>query len=442
MHIKSFILKNMPSLLNQADNQQIVTRKLKQAVSYAHNSPFYKQKLTNAGINKITSIEEFKTIPMTTREELSSVSPFDLLAVKEGTKAILYGQTSGTTGHPVPSWVTLDELNENAQIAINLPVFRKYHKYDNRIAVLYPYTRTLAGRIADVMVQKMGVTLLPMGTRNNMYPPLQAAQTLERIRPNILGMVATDALSYANILYDRNIDPKSLGIDVIISGAEPCSDTKAKQIGKIFDAKVFSLLAQNEVGFVGIPCENNKLHIPSFAIYVEIFKDLEKQIPAKYGEAAHSVITPTWREAMPILRYQTDDMVRLHKEKCSCGLSLPTMDILGRKHTRIDLDSRSIFPIELEEILYRAPINGVWYQIKIDHDKIKLVVEHRSYNGNAEHIVNQISSEFEKDLGINTEVDLVPVGSLYNYQDIRIGKPVSRIIDLRKDQYIEEIEKG
>ena len=422
------MLKRYPGLIKYANSERMVLNKLKKAVKYAFKSPFYKKKLENAGIkpDQIRSIKDFTTrVPLTRREELVGADPYDMLAVEPGSKCLLYSQTSGTTGGHVPIWVTRDELERSVEMAYSLPVFQKLMSSRDRVALCYPYTRTLAGRTADLINQKAGVTIIPMGTRNNLYPPDVVAETLLKLRPTILGAAASDAFSYANILMDQGKDPRDLGIRLIISGAEPCADNRAKALGEIYGAKVLSLLGQNEVG-MAIPCEMNVLHLPSFVMFTEIYHDDGSE--ALPGEKANSVVTPTWREAQPILRYETGDVIRILEEPCKCGLELPTIEILGRRRTSLNISGREIYPIELEDLLYRSSLNGVWYKIIVGKESIKVVAEHRD-PGTYREMGEEISANFERKLKIRTETELVPPGSLYDYRSIREGKPLSRVID-------------
>jgi phenylacetate-CoA ligase len=422
------MLKRFPGIVKYANSERMVLKKLKKAVSYSQRSGFYRRKFEEAGVkpSDIRTISDFKEkIPVTRREELVEADPYEILAVQPGSKCLIYSQTSGTTGGHVPIWVTKDELERSVDLAVCLPVFQKLMTPRDRVALCYPYTRTLAGRTADLINQKAGVAIIPMGSRNNLYPPEVVVDTLVKLRPTILGAAATDAFAYANILMDRGIDPKTLGIRLIISGAEPCASRRAEVLGRIFNAKALSLLGQNEVG-MAIPCENNVLHLPSFVMFTEIYRDDGTE--ALPGERANSVVTPTWREAQPILRYETGDVVRILDEPCKCGLPLPTMEILGRKRTRLDISPEGMFPIELEDILYKSDLNGTWYTITAGKDSIAIEAEHRE-KSEYERIENEISTNFEEELHLNVSVKLTPPGSLYNYKEVRPGKPLSRVID-------------
>jgi len=430
MGAMGFLLRRFPGLIKNAEKESFILRHLRTAVGRAFQTRFYGEKLSRAGVtvSAIRTRQDYRRmVPLTTRVELEAADPYDLLAIQPGKECMIYAQTSGTTTNkPVPTWVTRREFENTIELALCMPLFQKHLSKDMKIAICYPYTRTLAGRAGDLMVQKAGATLVPIGTRNNMYPPELAAETIRKLRIDVLGAAATDAFAYANILMDRGIHPEQMGVRYIMSGAEPCSENRARALGKVWGgAKVFSLLAQNESGFAGIPCEKNLMHIPSFAMYTELMH--EDGTEAFPGERALSVVTATMREAMPILRYVTGDYIEILKEPCECGLPLPAMRVLGRKGTDVRVGPSCYFPIELENILYKSDLNGVWYHIKAAPDRLDITAEHRD-EGDYSKLEAEISRNFKAVFGETAiNVKMVRPGSLYNYRELRIGKPISRV---------------
>jgi phenylacetate-CoA ligase len=424
------VLRTFPGVLARVDSPRRQLKQLRTAVRRAQSTKFYGRRLKEAGVtpSSIRSAKDFTSlVPVTTREELLEADPYDLLAIEPGSEALLYGQTSGSTGNPVPIWASLKEMQDGIDLALALPVFRNNLHPSDRVALCYPYTRTLAGRSADLLNLRAGCTVIPIGTRNNMYPPEMAAATIARLRPTILGAAATDAFAYANILADQGVDPGSLGIRLVISGAEPCAPARAEALGRVYNAKVLSLLGQNEIGFPGIPCELNHMHVPQFMMYTELVHP--DGSPAQPGERANTIVTPTFKRAQPLLRYVTGDTVIWHTEPCECGLPLPRMEILGRAHTIIKTNGHSIFPIELEDALYRAAsLDGVWYQIRMRADDVLVRAEHRDAS-QYEEMAASIERGIGKLTGKPVRVEMIAPGSLYDYRQIRPGKPLSRVVD-------------
>ena len=430
MTFQSWVLRNFPGVLARVDSPRRQIKALRTAVARAQMTKFYSNRLKEAGVTpgSIRSTDDYvKRVPVTTRAELIEQDPYDLLAVPPGSETILYGQTSGSTGTPVPVWATLREMRDGIELALALPVFRKHLHPDDRVALCYPYTRTLAGRSADLLNLMAGVTVIPIGTRNNMYPPEMAAATIARLRPTIIGAAATDAFAYANILLDKGIRPDQLGVRLIVSGAEPCSPARAEALGKVWGAKVLSLLGQNEIGFPGIPCELNRMHVPQFMMFTELVHP--DGSPAMPGERANTIVTPTFKRAQPLLRYVTGDTVVWDAEPCPCGLPLPTMEILGRAHTVIETNGHRLFPIELEEALYKAAsLSGVWYQVRVRADDVLVRAEHRD-EGEYDQLASSIEKGISEVTGKTVRVEMIAPGTLYDYTQIRPGKPLSRVVD-------------
>jgi phenylacetate-CoA ligase len=57
-------------------------------------------------------------------------------------------------------------------------------------------------------------------------------------------------------------------------------------------------------------------HHPELII-VEVLDDENK--PVKEGESGELTITTIGVEAMPLIRFKTDDIVKLHTNPCTCG---------------------------------------------------------------------------------------------------------------------------
>ncbi|MFX0090409.1 MAG: phenylacetate--CoA ligase family protein, partial [Candidatus Hodarchaeota archaeon] len=423
-------------------------RRIRKTVRRAYQSKFYKEVFDSCGINprEIRNALDLETqVPLTQREQISlkTRNPFDLLAVDYQKTSILYGATSGTTsGHIVPVFMSQHELGKALNLALRLPVFDHMSQRD-RVCLLFPMVRTFAGQVATEIVKKTGAFLANLGTRTNINPPDQVAQTLLALKPSILGVIPTDGFALSQIMRDWNYDPKKLGVEKIVIGAEPCSRNRIKRLQEIYGAQmIFNFAGQNEVGLPGIPCEKGNMHFPSIGMYLEVWKpDLSEKVG--YGEPGVPVITTLFKQAAPFLRYWTNDLVLVEDgRKCECGLRFPLYNILGRLQTQITIRNKIVMPIELENLLYREPIDGVWYLIEIDEERIEIQVEHR-YPKDYAQLEKAISNHFHKAFDITTTTTCVEVGTLYDYNSIRPGKPLSRIIDKKTGgRDIELIEEG
>jgi phenylacetate-CoA ligase len=77
---------------------------LRRMSRYAYeNVPFYHRKLKNAGLSPdfLTSLEDMKKIPATTKSEIQSSSVQDVVSKKFRPEELSFRSTSGSTGNPL-----------------------------------------------------------------------------------------------------------------------------------------------------------------------------------------------------------------------------------------------------------------------------------------------------------------------------------------------------
>jgi phenylacetate-CoA ligase len=86
--------------------------RLREMTGYALRTPFYKERLTRAGIGSpdaIKSLDDLRRIPFTTKHELRQGFPYGFLSVPRE-KVVRLHASSGTTGAPTTIYYTRDDL--------------------------------------------------------------------------------------------------------------------------------------------------------------------------------------------------------------------------------------------------------------------------------------------------------------------------------------------
>jgi phenylacetate-CoA ligase len=89
--------------------------------------------------------------------------------------------------------------------------------------------------------------------------------------------------------------------------------------------------------------------------------------------------------------------------------------VRGRMVQRIDIKGKRFFPIDVEEVLGTIPELGYEYQIILDKPKLerlKLKAEYRPEAKDARSLANGIGEALYKGLGVESEIELVPKGSI------------------------------
>jgi phenylacetate-CoA ligase len=98
-------------------------------------------------------------------------------------------------------------------------------------------------------------------------------------------------------------------IDVVISGAERLDANAKTLLKKVFGCTVVSRYANNENGFLAQqPNDGDHFILNTAHYYFETLR-LDADEPADDGEPARLVLTDFYNYAMPLIRYDTEDIV-------------------------------------------------------------------------------------------------------------------------------------
>ena len=134
------------------------------------------------------------------------------------------------------------------------------------------------------------------------------------------------------------IDPvKGMAIDKIFCAGEPGASIPAtkKRIEEAWGAKVYDVHGATEAPLWAFECQEQKgLHINEAMDLVEILNP-ETYEPVGPGEIGTAVVTALDRYAMPTIRFDLKDLVRLAPDAtpCPCGRTWRMMvgGIIGRR---------------------------------------------------------------------------------------------------------------
>lgn len=110
---------------------------------------------------------------------------------------------------------------------------------------------------------------------------------------------------------------------------------------RVFGTRVGTLYASSEAGGLSYTCPAGGLHASVDHIHVEYVRD--DGTPADPGETAHILATPLHNHAMPLLRYRIGDMGSYSSEMCSCGVTLPLINLdVGKEADRITTSTKKL----------------------------------------------------------------------------------------------------
>jgi phenylacetate-CoA ligase len=239
--------------------------------------------------------------------------------------------------------------------------------------------------------------------------------------------------SYAiRMLHVANEEGINLGarsrLNMIVTAGEPGASIASTReiIEKGFDAHLGDFMGTTETaGMIASTCAKHcgGLHINEDRFLVEAV-DPNTLAPLGYGRKGMMVVTPLLKEAMPLLRYATNDIVMMERGNvCPCGRTLDLFmgGILGRYDDMVKVRGVQLTPQMIEEIVRGFPeveefFTTVENRSGLDTLLIKLELKRETSSEPTGQIVDKIKQQVKNNLGLTPEVSIEPHNSLPRFE--------------------------
>ena len=365
--------------MSKEDMEELQLKRLQDVVTTAYNKvPYYHKRYTEKEVypEDIETLADIEKLPFTTKTDLRESYPFGLFAVEQ--KDIIEIHTSsGTTGKPTVSGYTKEDLDIWGEVIARGLTMMGVDENDI-IQNTHGYGLFTGGFGVHYGGQKVGATVVPISTGQT----LRQIEIMKDFKTSVLIFTPSYGLHIAEELDEMGIKPSDLNLKVIGFGSESWTDAMRKQIEDKFQIPAYNIYGLTEVMGPGVAMECSQqdgLHLSEDHFYPEIIDPRTlKQVPENtQGEL---VLTTLTRVGMPLIRFRTRDVTKIHHEKCGCGRTLVKMDrITGRTDDMLKIKGVSVFPSQIEKAL--LSIDGVepHYQIILTRpdvlDKIEVKVE-------------------------------------------------------------------
>ena len=403
------------------DLENLQLSNLRTAVGWALRTPFYRERLPTVGINSpddIKSLEDFRRIPYTTKDDLAKGYPFGFLGVALDDVVRLHS-SSGTTGNPKTIYYTAGDLKRWSELlarGIWAIGCTKKDVFQNMIS----YGLFTGGLGLHAGGEEVGMLVIPSGS-GNITRQLKLMQdfgtTVVHATPNFL-------LHFESKMKEEGVAMESLKLKKAITGVEPHSEDTRRRIERLLNIDVYNSYGLTEMNGpgVGYECQaKDGMHLWEDCYIGEII-DPETLKPLPDGETGELVVTCLCREASPILRYRTRDLTSFYTDPCVCGRTHRRLSRLtGRTDDMLIINGVNVFPSQIEEVVMRMSEVGNNYLIVVEKegalDRLIVKVEvgpdiftddSRTLNALKEKILRTIQAV----ISIKPKIELQESGSL------------------------------
>jgi phenylacetate-CoA ligase len=410
--------------------------KLQEVLQYVSANSVYYQNLFQEhkiDISKINTLEDLQLIPTTTKEDLQRNND-DFMCVPTH-KIIDFATTSGTLGDPVTFGLTdndLDRLAYNEAISFDCAGIKE----GDIVQLMTTMDRKfMAGLAYFLGLKKMKVGVIRVGAG---MPELQWDSIL-KYKPTYLITVPSFLLKLIEYADSHGIDYNNLGIKGAICIGESLRNQDfsnsilADKITSKWNINLFSTYASTEMSTAFTECEHGVggHHHPELII-VEVLDDENK--PVKEGESGELTITTIGVEAMPLIRFKTGDIVKLHTNPCTCGRNtLRVGPVVGRKQQMIKYKGTTLYPPAMNDVLNDfGAIDNYLIQIYTNDLGTDEIVIKIAVNSPTEEFLTEVKDHFRAKLRVTPKIEFVSKEILNPIVFNPMNRKPNRFVDLRK----------
>jgi phenylacetate-CoA ligase len=417
--------------LSLAELRPIQEAKLRAQVEYVFaRSPFYQRKLAQAGLRPedVSTLEGLQRLPFTTKEELRDSQladpPLGSHAAVPLDRTIRVHASTGTTGRPSFVGITRHDARVWTELTARSLWAQRIRPAD---VVLHCAGLTLfvGGLPVKDALEHLGATFVPIGTGASE----KAVMALQVLKANVLHSTPSYAIYLAE--YVRNnfgMDPRELGLERIIVGAEPGGGIPAvrQRIEDEWGASLTEGMGNADMAPIifGECGEQGGMHFNAqeFIIPEIIDPDSGERLAIEPGVAGELVYTAIDRECCPLLRFRTRDRVVVQAGECACGRTSFRIRCVGRTDDMLIVLGVNVFPSAVKDIVCElTPETTGEMQIVLPQPGPKveppmhITVEYGNDVTDLAALKTRIEKMIKERLSIPGRVELVPPETLPRY---------------------------
>lgn len=421
--------------------------RLQQLLHYVNERvPFYKKQWQAAGVDlsSVRSVDDLSKLPFTKKADLRDHYPFGLFAVPMN-EVVRIHCSSGTTGKPTVVGYTRNDLEIFAEVNARSLVAAGAQP-GMKLQNAYGYGLFTGGLGLHYGGEKLGMAVIPVS--GGMTD--RQIMLLCDFKPEVMSCTPSYALALAEEIRKRGIDLRELNLKYMLLGAEPWTEMIREEIEQSLDVIATNIYGLSEIIGPGVSQEDfEERGTGSYVWEDHFFPEIvhpDTGIPVPEGEYGVLVFTTLTKEALPLIRYWTNDITNLYYDKSSKRTHIKMGPIRGRADDMLIIRGVNLFHTQVEAVLNEITEFSPHYQLSVTReramDEVEVLVEleeniYRELQ--IQNIHEHAASDFIQSLHqrllqkIKDNIGLTMKVSIQNYNAVprSEGGKLSRIKDLR-----------
>lgn len=394
--------------------------KLRNLIHYAYKNVLYYRELfdkCSLSPHDINNLEDLRRIPITTKKRLQSLSLERKISGKVDFSECVRVTTSGSTGIPLEIFYLKNDysrINMNWIRPLLMNGVKPWHK---KLEITGPH---------NISERKKWYQYLKLWRTKGVSifnPPEEMVSIWNSYKPDVLyGYSGSLKLLAKHIKKNKvnNINPK------YIFGVSDFLDEESREyINSTFKNEIIDLYGAAESGCISWQCKYCKdYHINTDTVIVEFIKNGRPALPGEHGKI---IITNLYSYAMPLIRYDLEDVGIISKDSSVCGINLPLMKVMeGRSDAFVVLPSGDLLsPMFFFGIM--KPIKNIlnWRVVQENPGEIIVYfVPDKKFNSNT---CNSIIKRIKENIRERINIHIKPVRELNPDRSGKIRSVISFI---------------
>jgi phenylacetate-CoA ligase len=382
--------------------ERIQLRLLQNLIRHCYKTvPYYRTYMDDEGLkpDDIRTLEDIKLFPILTKDQVVEREA-DLISQKYPRWLIRKTQTGGTTNKPINLYRDIFSIaNEHA-------FARRQYDWAG-IGLRDKCAHFLARRVVDPNKTEGALwqydPFMKELVFSNYHLSAETAKTYLSVMEACGVRTMYSFPSALRLLSEAYVESNcKLKVRSIMTTAETLDPSIKDRAEDVFQCKVFNNYGASERVCYIFMCDHGSYHVqPEFGL-----TEFEP-ILTEDGGAFKVIATGFWNYTMPLIRYDTSDVVKLSHGTCSCGRQFEVVDsIMGREGDIIRTLSGRILGPAILTYLVRGTSHVLECQIvqdKIDHVFINYVPTDQFTQTDLDNFKASIDKHLPKELSYTLE---------------------------------------
>jgi phenylacetate-CoA ligase len=398
----------------------------RQLARVGRDSAFYRRRFAELGVDPrdLRGAADLARLPFTRKADysrsLADNAPWgDFLCVPRERLARIHF-SSGTTATPVPQFWSQPDLERWADLYARYAYAQGVRPGD-LFQCLFTYTWFVGGLGATAGYQRLGATVIPAGSQETE----RQIRTLFEFGTTVLCGTPSFMIHLGEVARSLGYDPAASKVHSITVGGEPGGGVPATRarIEELWDARCYDAYGSLEFQTIGFDCpDQGGPHVAEDFVYAEVVEPESGQAVPD-GTPGVLVLTHLDKEAGPLVRWWTGDVVCRDCRPCACGRTHARLvgGVRGRADDMLVVRGINLFPSAIEQVVREQPGLGGEYRIVVDAsvrnaetgllNAVRLQVEAEEGSESLD-LARALEASVKDRLRVRALVEVLPLGSL------------------------------